>query len=362
MSPPTARIGVVGVGRWALQHHLPQLMAHPRAQVVAVADPNPARLAFARERFGVHHTYRTAVALLSAGDLDGVVVATSNAAHYPVARAALDRGLHVLVEKPMTVEPADAWDLVQRARDGGRHLVVGYPFQFTEGVSLAQNLVGDLGALHLVSAVYSAPRGHLYRPTGGTAATDPDPATYADPAVSGGGQGQTEATHAVANLLHVGGLQPNRVNAFTRRHGHAVDVVDTMMFEFAGGAIGTLATTGVVPERCGAFQRFSFYGERGVLHQNLTTGALHGYVADTPIRLPGAPPERRYPTHRPAACLVDLITGARTDNPAPGGLGAMAVSCIAAAYRSARSGGGPVDVARPGTTVQSDHGVRASIT
>ena len=125
------RIGVVGTGWWATTAHLPALAGHPGADLVAVCDPLPDRARAAAERFGAPQHFTDVAALLDAGLVDGVVVATPHTSHHSVARAVLDAGVHVLVEKPLTTTATDAWDLVERAEGSGLHLTVGYTYQHT---------------------------------------------------------------------------------------------------------------------------------------------------------------------------------------------------------------------------------------
>ncbi len=95
------------------------------------------RSAAAADYYDIRNTYDDHRELLAAG-VDGVVVAVQHAYHYEVARDALDAGVHVLVEKPMTLTAADAWDLVERAKSNGLHLMVGYTSQFTRHADAAR--------------------------------------------------------------------------------------------------------------------------------------------------------------------------------------------------------------------------------
>jgi len=343
------RIGVIGTGRWAAQHHIPALLANPSARLVAVADTNPARLSLARDRFGVDRIFDGPEELCASGLVDGVVVAVPNASHYDVARLALDAGLHVLVEKPLTLDPAQAWDLATRARTGGLHLVVGYPYHFSVTVQEARRVVagGAIGRLRLASGLFTSPRGHLYRPwrsNGVATLTEPDPATYSDPAVSGGGQGQTEVTHALANLLRVTDLEVARVSAHMRDLDFPVDVIDALTLEGTNGALATLVSIGTARNQHPLQREFRYYGDDGVVLQDLATGTVRAHIGEVNhVEVGPVPPEELYPTGSPSACLVDLMTGGR-DNPAPAELGARVVACLAAAYRSAGQGGQPVAV------------------
>ena len=110
------RVGVVGTGWWATQFHIPGLLAYEHCEVVALADRDPVNLERAAEAYGVRRTYSDHRALLDAGEVDCVVVAVPHAYHYEIARDTLDAGLGVLVEKPMVLRAAEAWDLVERSR------------------------------------------------------------------------------------------------------------------------------------------------------------------------------------------------------------------------------------------------------
>jgi predicted dehydrogenase len=345
-----ARIGVIGTGRWAAQHHIPALLANPRARLVAVADTNPDKLALIRRRFGVGHCFASAEDLCASGLVDGVVVSVPHASHYQVARLALEAGLHVLVEKPLTLDPGEAWDLVGRAQGNRRHLVVGYPFHFTRAVREARRLMvaGALGGLRLASGLFATPRAHLYRSRcpGSASLTVPDPGTYADPVLSGGGQGQTEATHALANMLYVTGADVAAVSAQMRQLDYPVDVVDVLALHFTDGAVGALATIGTISPEHPPQREFRYYGDHGMLLQDLTTGTLRGYLGRRRLAIGPDPAQSLYPAGAPSGCLVDLITGGGP-NPAPADLGAAVVSCLAAAYESARRKGEPVPVMGP---------------
>ena len=69
--------------------------------------------------------------LFTSGLVDGVLIAVPHVHHYPLAKAALDSGLHVMLEKPMVLESAHAWDLVDTAEARQLHLMLGYTYQFT---------------------------------------------------------------------------------------------------------------------------------------------------------------------------------------------------------------------------------------
>ena len=105
------RVGIIGAGWFAAQSHIPTLAQHADVVLDSVCRMDLDELRRVWHEFGFAfgtEDYRE----LLARDLEAVVVSSPNHLHFEHAKAALERGLHVLCEKPMTVSPADAWELV----------------------------------------------------------------------------------------------------------------------------------------------------------------------------------------------------------------------------------------------------------
>jgi predicted dehydrogenase len=119
-----ARVGVIGLGRVAQLHHLPNLAQSPRVEIAAVCDLSHDLATRVADRYALSPgaVAGTAADLLSR-DLDAVVVANRN--HGPVVRSALDAGLQVFVEKPVCWGLAEGAELVELERKT-RPAVVGY--------------------------------------------------------------------------------------------------------------------------------------------------------------------------------------------------------------------------------------------
>jgi predicted dehydrogenase len=127
------RIGVIGAGGLG-RHHVRILRDLPAAELVGFHDHNTARSAEISEALGVP-SWAALEPLLDAVDAVSVVVPTM--AHHRVAMAALARGKHVFVEKPITVSLEEADELLERARTAGVVLQTGHVERFNRAVRAA---------------------------------------------------------------------------------------------------------------------------------------------------------------------------------------------------------------------------------
>ena len=115
MGKTRARIAVIGAGWWSTTAHIPGLLANPDVELVAVCDTSEEALDRVRAAYGEIKTYRDCREMLGREELDGAIVAVNHHAHYDVAKNCLERGLHVLLEKPMVLEAKHADALVELA-------------------------------------------------------------------------------------------------------------------------------------------------------------------------------------------------------------------------------------------------------
>lgn len=357
MAEHKARIAVVGAGWWSTYTHIPGLLNNPDAELVAVCDQAPAALERAVAAFGPLKIYQDYQALLAEEQLDGVIVATSHATHYEVTKACLEAGRHVLLEKPMVLRAAQAHELAALAARQGRELIIGYPWHYTAMTRQARAVIqsGALGAIQFVACVFASMAIEFYR--GNDQAyqsifnypvTGPG-RVYADPNLSGGGQGHLQVTHSAGTLFYVTGLQAERVACFMENWDVAVDLVDaiSVRFEAGGGrpAVGVLGSTGNLGKGDGGQFGLSVYCEHGYLQLDQAQGTLRVRRHDgTEDHYGPMPVEERYPRFATGANLVDVILG-RAENGSPAAVGVRVVELLEAAYRSAAADGQPVRVA-----------------
>ncbi|MFO7948726.1 MAG: Gfo/Idh/MocA family oxidoreductase, partial [Armatimonadota bacterium] len=125
----TYQFGLIGCGSQG-RYLSEALRSTGRADLVACADPNEEAARTAVQQCGYRETFDSAQAMLQAVELDAVIIATIHDQLQPMAREAVDAGVHVFVEKPMALNAADGQALVDAAEAAGVKLMVGYTLRF----------------------------------------------------------------------------------------------------------------------------------------------------------------------------------------------------------------------------------------
>jgi predicted dehydrogenase len=147
------RVGVIGVG-WAGQQHLAAYDALPGVEIAAIAGLEDAVRIELAEQYGVERHVPRWEDLLEEPGLDAVSVAVPTFLHAPIAVAALERGLHVLSEKPIARSVAEADAMVEAARTAGRILDVAFNHRRRGDIEALKSVIdaGRLGELYYANA------------------------------------------------------------------------------------------------------------------------------------------------------------------------------------------------------------------
>lgn len=162
MAERRLRMGIAGLGR-AFTLMLPTLVADPRVELVAAADPRAdATRRFAAD-FGAR-TYDTVEALCADTDIELVYVATPHEHHAAHVATAAAHGKHVLVEKPMAITLAECRQMIAAIERAGVCLIVGHSHSFDRPILRAREIIasGAVGAVRMINAQYYTD--FLYRP------------------------------------------------------------------------------------------------------------------------------------------------------------------------------------------------------
>jgi predicted dehydrogenase len=342
------RLGVIGAGSWAVASHLPNF-AKRRNEVefAAVARKGAGLLEKIKHDWGFELASEDYRDVIDAG-IDICLVSSPTAFHHEHARAALEAGAHVLVEKPFTIEPEDAWDLVEAAERLDRHLLIAFGWNYRPMVRRAKRLLEErgIGEVEMTMIHMASVTRELLSNTGAypdaSPETVPEPRTWTDAKLSGGGYAQAQLSHALGLTLWLTGLRGQQVFALMEAPlGAPVELHDAITIRYANGAIGTMdggsCHLGAGDNKHQLEMRA--IGAEGQFHIDLERELLWLYRGtDEDVRPELEPNAGLYDCDGPPQALVDLALGQEVENCSSGELGARTVEILEAAYRSAGSG------------------------
>lgn len=153
MTTPT-RIGIIGCGYWG-PNLLRNVVNDPQSEAVAIADLDEERVRTVGRQYPSLEATTDVDGLLQREDVDAVAIATPVSTHYELAKTALERDKHVLLEKPMTASVAEADALIELADRQGLVLMVDHTFLYTGAVRKVRELIddGELGELFYLDSI-----------------------------------------------------------------------------------------------------------------------------------------------------------------------------------------------------------------
>jgi len=230
-APPKAGgfgVGVVGYGGYFRSMLLPLLKAHPGFTLASACSRNGLTVRAAVENDGFGKGTTNFQELVADPAVDAVYVATRHDLHYAVARAAVEAGKAVFVEKPMTMTVADARELVELVARRGTLLTVGFNRRFSPHAARLAELLRPI----------AGPKTLAYRVNAGLL---PPEHWLLDPE-EGGGRLLGEGVHFFDLLRFLAGAEPVRIASVSPR-GRARDE-GTFAIEFADGSTGSLVYSG----------------------------------------------------------------------------------------------------------------------
>jgi predicted dehydrogenase len=248
------RVGLAGLGSMG-RNHLRVLRARPGCRLVAVADPVPEVLAAATSNDDGPDAqgFSEPLAMIAEADLDAVVLAAPTTSHLALALAAIERGLAVLIEKPLAASVDEGLEILAAARRCGVPVQVGHVERFNPAVLELGRLLGE-GWLSTIYAIASRRAG-------------PFPARIRDVGVT-----IDLATHDADILSWVAGERPNRVYAELAQRIHASH--EDLLFgllRFPSGATGMLDVNWLTPAKR---RQLTVVGEEGMFELDYLTQRL----------------------------------------------------------------------------------------
>lgn len=149
------KVGIIGVGSISVSH-IYGYLKRPDVELYAFCDINRERLEYMGKKFGVTKLFTDVNDMLSLKELDAVSVCTWNSAHAPCTIAALKAGKHVLCEKPMALNSAEAEKMKKVADESGKLLMIGFVRRHGNDCKILKEFIdtGYLGEIYYSKATY----------------------------------------------------------------------------------------------------------------------------------------------------------------------------------------------------------------
>jgi predicted dehydrogenase len=134
------RLGIIGTGKITESAHLPAALASPEIELVALIDPAKARAGRLAREYGLSPKIAASVEEV-ADAVDGVVIATPNHTHEPLAVQCINSGIAVLVEKPLAISVEEGERIAEAAKQKGVVAAVGYSTRFRDNTRLVKEVI-----------------------------------------------------------------------------------------------------------------------------------------------------------------------------------------------------------------------------
>ncbi len=139
----TVRIGVFGTSWWADAMYLPAIESHPDGKAVAACGRDAERADRFADTWSIPGRFTDPQSMLDEAALDAVVIATPNNTHYELAMAAIEAGLHVLCEKPLAMNTAEAEAMAEAAAEHRAITLVPFTYHYMPVNRWVRQLVAD---------------------------------------------------------------------------------------------------------------------------------------------------------------------------------------------------------------------------
>ena len=289
MNEQPVRWGVVGCANIAINHVIPSMEGAALTTLTAIASRTLSKAQATAERFGIPKAYGSYEAMLADSEIDAVYIPLPNGLHAEWSIKAMRAGKHVLCEKPITVNAAEAREIEAVRSETGRYCLEAYASRFNpvqvKAVEIARSgVLGELRFVHTIASFLME---------------NPDPADVRLQADIGGGALYDIGCYAVDAQRRLMGRMPVTVSARMQWSSRFdVDMAGVAMLDYGDGAMGTLqwgfnapwggpfSLVGVKGKLTGPYGWGAPSGEPAMLLQTgreaekIMAGHVNGYTAE----------------------------------------------------------------------------------
>ena len=246
---------VVGAGGIADRRTIPAILSDENNELVAVMDKVPDTAKIIGDKYGVKF-YTDIDEMLSDNACDAVYIGTPVAIHYEQALTCLKYGVNVFMEKPITVDAESGKELVNKFKEQGKLLFIGYMMKYHNLHQKAKRLIKQGGIGQVVNArlQFSC----WYPEIAG--------AWRQKKALGGGGAVMDLAVHCIELIEFILGEEIEEVKSFCERQSFSYEVEDSgiIIFKTKSGTLGHIDVNFNIPDVCSE-SKLEIYGTKGYI-------------------------------------------------------------------------------------------------
>lgn len=326
------KIAFAGAG-YIINIHAQAAQAQPGVELSAVVEKYSDKAASLAKMFNIKHRYETIEQMLDAGEVDALVIGTPNFLHAPQAIAALEAGVHVMVEKPMAMNAQEAEQMYEAAEKSGAVLMVAHCWRFDEDVLWLKEQSSKLGKIIRTKGIGV----HTYWGPGGW---------FTQKDLAGGGALADMGIHALDTARFLLG-DPKPVSVYAKLGTYykdfTVDDTGVILVEWDNGATSYIESGWWQPHADGPEAATQLYGTQGfgqLFPTRLEIPNIEEQTVDVIEAGFAFPRQEHCPQSmydRQMAYFIECIREKKT--PIPGALeGLTNMKVVDAAYESSRTG------------------------
>ncbi|MBQ2662332.1 MAG: Gfo/Idh/MocA family oxidoreductase [Clostridia bacterium] len=257
------RWGIIGAGGIADRRAIPALLEDKNNEIVAVLDKAGDVAKMVAQKYGVKHYFTDVEELFKTVECDAVYIATPVFCHKEQALLALEYGVNVFMEKPISLNEKEGKEILDAFKAKGKQLTIGYMMGFHNLHQKAASLIkeGKLGSVNLFKMQFSC----WYPEIAG--------AWRQKKALGGGGCIMDLAVHCMELFMNITGEDIEKIKGFfaTRTFGYEVEDTAVITFKSESGILGHIDVNFNVPDSC-APSRLEIYGTDGSIFAEGTLG------------------------------------------------------------------------------------------
>lgn len=258
------KIGIIGTGKFAREYYFPACKNNANVEIYAIANRSHEKALEIAEEYQIDfdHVFTgddSWYRLLENGKVDAVIISTPNFLHAPITVAAAQRGIHILVEKPMATSSEEAFEMIQSAQDNNVILMVAFPQRFMPAFEKAKEIIdqGIIGKIQTIQSTFGHSGPEIWNPSG---------KWYFETSKSSGGVLLDLGSHQVDTISWLIGSNITEVHAFTSTLRESISVEDNscLSFKFNNGVMGFILSSWTIQPTM--VNHLRVYGDCGFLH------------------------------------------------------------------------------------------------